>query len=152
MLLKEWQESSMQAQSKRTKTFSKHLKLSSALLTGPHLSSATKSSCQQVRKDGANHSPILPTRCPPQEILAVSNQPPVVTHTNPNPMTTVSCNACMQGFDGKPGSSARFWDYTNEIVQAALTAPRPCQQAYETQVCVNNCPSDPYGPTSGTFS
>ncbi|CAF9943558.1 MAG: hypothetical protein ALECFALPRED_000655 [Alectoria fallacina] len=59
-----------------------------------------------------------------------------------------SCNACIQGLGGKPGSSAKFWDNANEIVQAALTAPPPCVQAYETQVCVDNCPSDPYGPTS----
>ncbi|KAF6222022.1 hypothetical protein HO133_001990 [Letharia lupina] len=61
---------------------------------------------------------------------------------------TVSCNACGQGLGGKPGSSAKFWDNANEIVQAALTAPPPCTQAYETTVCVQICPSDPYGPTS----
>lgn len=64
---------------------------------------------------------------------------------------TVSCNACGQGLGGKPGSSAKFWDNANKIVQAALTAPPPCTQAYETTVCVQICPSDPYGPTSGTF-
>lgn len=63
----------------------------------------------------------------------------------------VSCNACGQGLGGKPGSSAKFWNNVNDIVQAALTAPNPCVQAYETQDCVYNCPSDPYGPTSGMF-
>ena len=28
-------------------------------------------------------------------------------------------------------------------------APSPCTQAYESTTCVYNCPSDPYGPTSG---
>lgn len=88
---------------------------------------------------------------PRQEVPAVSSPSPRVLYKDLTPTFTVSCNACIQGLGGKPGSSAKFWDNANEIVQAALTAPPPCVQAYETQVCVDNCPSDPYGPTSGTF-
>lgn len=47
-----------------------------------------------------------------------------------------------------PGSTAQFWPNANAIVQSGLTPPPSCVQTYETQLCTQQCPSDPYGPST----
>ena len=58
-----------------------------------------------------------------------------------------SCSACGLGLGGTPGSTAKFMDNVNQTVKTGLqnAIPPSCTMGYETSICTQVCPTDPYG-------
>ena len=60
------------------------------------------------------------------------------------PASNAKCVTC--GFGGTPGSTKLFMDAANDAVKNAIKPPPDCTQAYLNTICVQQCPSDAYGP------
>ena len=61
------------------------------------------------------------------------------------PTSNSQCVSC-GGFGGTPGSTKKFMDVASDTVKKALQMPPDCSMGYETTICVQQCPTEEYGP------